>query len=171
MKMIIKNIKSNVINFKMALLVIVFLFPAFTLNSENFSAPIIQPGAPGYPSKVLNESEATNIANTSYINADVKFLQGMIVHHEQAILMSEMADIRTNNKTILDLAKRIDASQKDEINFMESWLKDRDEFNNVLNNSHQNHKMHASMNMEGMATPKQLDDLRNSKSTDFDRLF
>ena len=168
MKMIIKNMN---INFKMALLVIVFLFPAFTLNSENFSAPIIQPGAPGYPSKVLNESEATNIANTSYINADVKFLQGMIVHHEQAILMSEMADIRTNNKTILDLAKRIDASQKDEINFMESWLKDRDEFNNVSNNSHQNHKMHASMNMEGMASPKQLDDLRNSNSTDFDRLF
>ena len=168
MKMIIKNMN---INFKMALLVIVFLFPAFTLNSENFSAPIIQPGAPGYPSKVLNESEATNIANTSYINADVKFLQGMIVHHEQAILMSEMADIRTNNKTILDLAKRIDASQKDEINFMESWLKDRDEFNNISNNSHQNHKMHASMNMEGMATPKQLDDLRNSNSTDFDRLF
>ena len=168
MKMIIKNMN---INFKMALLVIVFLFPAFTLNSENFSAPIIQPGAPGYPSKVLNESEATNIANTSYINADVKFLQGMIVHHEQAILMSEMADIRTNNKTIIDLAKRIDASQKDEINFMESWLKDRDEFNNVANSSHQNHKMHASMKMEGMATPKQLDDLRNSKSTDFDRLF
>jgi len=167
MKMIIKNMN---INFKMVLLVIV-LFPAFTLNSENFSAPIIQPGAPGYPSKVLNESEATNIANTSYINADVKFLQGMIVHHEQAILMSEMADIRTNNKTILDLAKRIDASQKDEINFMESWLKDRDEFNNISNNSHQNHKMHASMNMEGMATPKQLDDLRNSNSTDFDRLF
>ena len=168
MKMIIKNMN---INFKMALLVIVFLFPAFTLNSENFSAPIIQPGAPGYPSKVLNESEATNIANTSYINADVKFLQGMIVHHEQAILMSEMADIRTNNKTIIDLAKRIDASQKDEINFMESWLKDRDEFNNVANSSHQNHKMHASMKMEGMATPKQLDDLRNSNSTDFDRLF
>ena len=100
----------------------------------------------------------------------------MIVHHEQAILMSEMADIRTNNKTILDLAKRIDASQEDEINFMESWLKDRDEFQNIANSSHQDHKMHTSMNhtsmnMEGMATPKQLDDLRNAKSTDFDRLF
>jgi uncharacterized protein (DUF305 family) len=68
----------------------------------------------------------------------------MIVHHEQAILMSEMADIRTNNKTILDLAKRIDASQKDEINFMESWLKDRDEFQNIANSSHQDHKMHTS---------------------------
>ena len=164
--------KKNNLSLKTSrILYILVLSSQLLVANNNENAPIIQPGAPGYPSKVLNESEATNIANTSYINADVKFLQGMIVHHEQAILMSEMADIRTNNKTILDLAKRIDASQKDEINFMESWLKDRDEFNNISNNSHQNHKMHASMNMEGMATPKQLDDLRNSKSTDFDRLF
>ena len=155
---------------KKLLISIIFINTSLFMNADD-NAPIIQPGAPGYPSKVLNESEATNIANTSYINADVKFLQGMIVHHEQAILMSEMADIRTNNKTILDLAKRIDASQKDEINFMESWLKDRNEFQNISNSSHQNHKMHTSMNMEGMATPKQLDDLRNTKSTDFDRLF
>ena len=155
---------------KKLLISIIFINTSLFMNADD-NAPIIQPGAPGYPSKVLNESEATNIANTSYINADVKFLQGMIVHHEQAILMSEMADIRTNNETILDLAKRIDASQKDEINFMESWLKDRNEFQNISNSSHQNHKMHASMNMEGMATPKQLDDLRNTKSTDFDRLF
>ncbi len=163
--------KNNLSLKKSGILYILVLSSQLLVANNNENAPIIQPGAPGYPSKVLNESEATNIANTSYINADVKFLQGMIIHHEQAILMSEMADIRTNNKTILDLAKRIDASQKDEINFMESWLKDRDEFNNISNNSHQNHKMHASMNMEGMATPKQLDDLRNSKSTDFDRLF
>ena len=164
--------KKNDLSLKTSrILYILVLSSQLLVANNNENAPIIQPGAPGYPSKVLNESEATNIANTSYINADVKFLQGMIVHHEQAILMSEMADIRTNNKTILDLAKRIDASQKDEINFMESWLKDRDEFNNISNNSHQNHKMHASMNMEGMATPKQLDDLRNSNSTDFDRLF
>ena len=169
--------KKNNLFIKLSRVLYILVFSSHLLiASNNENAPIIQPGAPGYPSKVLNESEATNIANTSYINADVKFLQGMIVHHEQAILMSEMADIRTNNKTILDLAKRIDASQKDEINFMESWLKDRDEFQNIANSSHQDHKMHTSMNhtsmnMEGMATPKQLDDLRNAKSTDFDRLF
>ena len=136
------------------------------------SPPIIQPGAPGEPSKKLDAEAATDIANTSYIKADVKFLQGMIVHHEQAIIMSEMANQRTNNKTILDLAKRIDVSQKDEINFMESWLKQRNEY---ADNSHSDHHMHEShhmhMNMVGMATPKQLNDLSNSKSTDFDRLF
>ena len=145
------------------------------ISSELIGNPqIIQPGAPGNPSKIINAQEATDIANTSYIKADVDFLQGMIVHHEQAIIMSEMADERTNNKTILDLAKRIDASQKDEINFMESWLKDRDEFIDIQpdnHHSHQGHSMHNHIDMVGMATPKQLKDLSNSDSTNFDRLF
>ena len=147
------------------------LMSAYTFIEADNHAPIIQPGAPGFPSKILNELEATNIANTSYIKADVDFLQGMIIHHMQAILMSEMADTRTNNETILDLAKRIDASQKDEINFMESWLKDRDEFQKNTNHIHQDHHMYKNMKMAGMASPKQLEDLDNSDSTDFDRLF
>ena len=102
------------------------LYPLILVNAENYTAPIIQPGAPGNPSKKLGKA-ATNISNTSYIKADVEFLKGMIVHHEQAILMSNMAAERTNNKTIIDLAKRIDVSQEDEINFMESWLKQRNE--------------------------------------------
>ena len=164
-KTLIKNLK-------------LIFFTALTLHivgSElNQDPQIIQPGAPGNPSKVIDAKEATDIANTSYIKADVDFLQGMIVHHEQAIVMSEMADERTNNKSILDLAKRIDASQKDEINFMESWLKDRDEFKKVVDEHHHNHhdhNMHKYIDMVGMATPKQLNDLSNSDSTSFDRLF
>ena len=166
MKKMIKYMKLNTLNFEMVLLVIVFIFPVLTLNSEDYSAPIIQPGMPGSPSKILDADEATKISNTSYISADVEFLQGMIVHHEQAIVMSNMADERTNNKTIIDLAKRIDVSQEDEINFMESWLKQRNEYINKMQDKH-----HMHMGMVGMATPKQLNDLRNSNSTDFDRLF
>ena len=166
MKKMIKYMKLNTLNFEMILLVIVFIFPVLTLNSEDYSAPIIQPGMPGSPSKILDADEATKISNTSYISADVEFLQGMIVHHEQAIVMSNMADERTNNKTIIDLAKRIDVSQEDEINFMESWLKQRNEYMNKMQDKH-----HMHMGMVGMATPKQLNDLRNSNSTDFDRLF
>ena len=73
-------------------------------------APIIQPGAPGEDSKKLDPEAASNIAGASYVQADVDFLTGMIVHHEQAILMSSYAKKRTNNKKILDLANRIDAS-------------------------------------------------------------
>ena len=91
----------------------------------------------------------------------------MIIHHQQAVLMSSLAGKRTNNETIVDLAKRIDVSQEDEINFMESWLYDRGE--NKKNIPH--HNMHMDMGMAGMATPKQLEDLKNTKATDFDRLF
>ena len=145
-------------------------------------APIILPGAPGEESKNLDAEDATKIANTSYIEADVRFLQGMIVHHEQAILMSSMVGKRTNNPTIVDLADRIDASQEDEISFMEGWLKDRgenvpeenehsmmDHGNNHHNMGHHDMSMH--LDMVGMASPKQLEELENSKSTDFDRLF
>ena len=146
-------------------------------------APIILPGAPGEESKNLDAEDATNIANTSYIEADVKFLQGMIVHHEQAILMSSMVGKRTNNPTIVDLADRIDASQEDEISFMEGWLEDRGEnipgenehsmMDHHGNDHHDmgHHDMSMHLDMVGMASPKQLKELENSKSTDFDRLF
>ena len=139
---------------------------ALSANFDNEDSQIIQPGAPGKPSIILNQDEATNIANSSYTKADVNFLQGMIVHHDQAVLMSRLAEDRTNNKTIIDLAKRIESSQIDEINFMRSWLKERNE--NAFHD-HQNHHMH--MKMMGMASEKQLKDLKNSKSTKFDRLF
>ena len=149
-------------------LFLIFIF-ANTLYANNFNnedSQIIQPGAPGKPSIILNQEEATNIANSSYTKADVNFLQGMIVHHDQAVLMSRLAEDRTNNKTIVDLAKRIESSQIDEINFMQSWLKERDE---NASHDHLNHHMH--MKMMGMASEKQLKDLKNSKSTKFDRLF
>ena len=96
--------------------------------------------------------------------------------------MSSMVGKRTNNPTIVDLADRIDASQEDEISFMEGWLKDRgenvpeenehsmmDHGNNHHNMGHHDMSMH--LDMVGMASPKQLEELENSKSTDFDRLF
>ena len=99
------------------------------------------------------------------MKADVDFLQGMIVHHQQAIVMSQMAEKRTNNKTIIDLADRIDSSQEDEINFMRSWLESREEL------SEMSHSHHQHMNMVGMASEEELQELKDSESTDFDRLF
>ena len=142
---------------------LIILIPNQSLANN---APIIQPGAPGENSKILDPSLASNIAGASYVEADVKFLEGMITHHKQAIVMSKLAKKRTNNKTILDLAKRIDVSQEDEINFMESWLKSRKE---IKTNTPHIHHMH--MEMAGMASPEQLIELENSKSTNFDRLF
>ncbi len=156
---------------KLSLNLVIIFFLIFISNNlltdnNDKNPPIIQPGAPGEASKKLAPELASNIASTSYVEADIKFLQGMIVHHEQAILMSSFASKRTNNKTILDLAKRIDVSQEDEINFMENWLAQRDIA--LINNSE---KHHMHMHMVGMASPKDLDNLKKSDSTDFDRLF
>ena len=52
-------------------------------------------------------------------------MQGMIIHHNQLIVMSNLVDGRTNSPAIIDLAGRIKVSQGDEINFMENWLKER----------------------------------------------
>ena len=131
------------------------------------NAPILQPGAPGEPTTELDPDTAIAIASSSYTTADVEFMQGMIVHHYQAFLMSEMATTRTNNQTILDLAGRIDVSQTDEINFMKSWLDDRAQSipDPAMHNHMHDHKM------MGMATPEQMSQLEASNSIDFDRLY
>ena len=121
---------------------------------------IIKPGAPGQSSEIIGEEQAIQIADSSYVKADVDFLQGMIMHHEQAVLMSSYVQSRTNSKNINDLAGRIDASQKDEIDFMQSWLSDRDE-----------KTMGMMKMMKGMATDYQLEQLRGSVGVEFDRQF
>ncbi len=125
--------------------------------------PIIQPNIPGIESKNLTPEQATDIANTLYTSADVNFMQGMIIHHNQAIVMSNLVDGRTNSPTIIDLAGRIKISQDDEINFMENWLKERDEM------THSSHHTHHSM--KGMATKEQLEELAASLGNSFDQLF
>ena len=173
--MIIKKIK---------LFTILFALFSSLLSADN-EAPILQPGSPGESTKEISAEKASDIANSSYTVADVNFMQGMIVHHEQALTMSRMASQRTNSKAILDLAGRIEGSQEDEIQFMVSWLKNRDEdtaygmghtgMHDAMDHSmHHNmdHDMHHGMHkMSGMASPLQLKNLKNSKSSDFDRLF
>ncbi len=132
------------------------------------TVPIVQPGAPGEATRELDAETAVNIANSSYTVADVDFMQDMIIHHHQALLMSRLAAQSTNNQAILDLAGRIDVSQKDEISFMQGWLQKREEQVPDPTSEHSEHTHHT---MIGMATPEQMTQLAESKSTDFDRLF
>ncbi len=131
-------------------------------------APIIKPGAPGQSAIELTADEAIEIAVTSYSPDDVVFMQDMIPHHHQAILMAELVADRTNTPEIVDLAGRINGSQQDEIEFMQTWLRERGEdvpYPTVHDAMHTDHKM------AGMATPEQMAELAASNGTDFDRLF
>ena len=145
----------------------IFIISGIAPFNVSGNVPILKPGAPGNPTIELDAETAIAIADSSYTDADVEFLQGMIVHHYQAFLMSEMAPSRTNNQTILDLAGRIDISQTDEIDFMKKWLSERGQ--SIPDPSMENNMHHHKM--MGMATPEQMMQLESSDSTDFDRLY
>ena len=129
-------------------------------------APIVKPGAPGQPAQRLTAEQATALASTAYAPADVMFMQGMIVHHQQAVEMAALIADRTSKEEIVSLGGRIDASQKDEMEFMTNWLTDKGE---PLRMEGMGHAAH--MGMMGMATPEQMKQLAASTGTNFDRLF
>jgi len=130
--------------------------------------PIIHPGAPGEPAEELSADEAIEIADNSYSPADVIFMQDMIPHHHQAREMAELVADRTNRPELIDVAGRIDASQADEIGFMQQWLSERGE---DVPDPTAHEGMHTDHSMAGMATPEQMAELAAAESTDFDRLF
>ena len=131
-------------------------------------APIIQPGAPGESLRELSAEEAVKIADSGYSPSDAQFMQDMIPHHHQAIEMAELVADRTNRPELIDVAGRINASQGDEIEFMQNWLRQRDEH---VPEPTAHDAMHTSHKMAGMATPEQMADLALADGTDFDQQF
>lgn len=111
-------------------------------------------------------------------------MQGMIMHHAQAVEMTALIDSHTMNKELRLLGARISHSQSDEINFMKRWLAARGEPTTMkipemkgmdmpgmsmpgMDMSSPKHEML----MPGMLTAKQMDALRKAKGAEFDRLF
>jgi uncharacterized protein (DUF305 family) len=144
------------------------LATVFSVSANAQDITIVQPGAPGQPSKVLSSSEAATIANNSYSQDDVKFMQDMIPHHSQAVEMVALIKGRSNNEDVIDIGGRIDASQADEIEFMQDWLIARGEDVPSGHSHHHTHMSHADM---GMATPEQMAELATLEGAAFDEMF
>ena len=140
----------------------------FVAGSLAAQAPIINPGAPGQPSRELPAEEASRLAGTRYSEADVRFMQDMIPHHHQALVMSRLVADRTNRNELIEVAGRIETSQADEIEFMQSWLAARGE---RVPDPAAHHHMHMSHDMAGMASPEQMAELEAASGAEFDRLF
>lgn len=102
-----------------------------------------------------------------HVEADVRFMQGMIGHHAQALDMATLVPSRTNRPAMRMLAERIDVSQKDEIAFMQRWLTDRGAEAPVPEPGHAHHG-HL---MPGMLTAEEMARLEQARGTAFDRLF
>jgi uncharacterized protein (DUF305 family) len=141
-------------------------------KQSNAASPVVvQPGAPGQPSKKLAASTRATLPRPSH--AEIEFMQGMIMHHSQAVEMTALIASHTENKELRSLGARISSSQSDEIKFMQRWLAGWGESISMpmpgmpsMNMSGQSMAL-----MPGMLTLEQMNALKNAKGAEFDRLF
>ena len=150
----------------------VFFSPAARPQQTDPAKPVVvQPGAPGAPSKTLPPSTRATLPPRS--PADVEFMQGMILHHAQAVEMTAMIPSHTQNKDLRFLGARIASSQSDEINFMKRWLAARGESlpKAVPKMPGMDMPYDTMVRMPGMLTPQQMEALQKAKGVAFDRLF
>ncbi len=145
--------------------IVVALLPLGPTDSHA-QPPIVQPGAPGEPSKRISAEAALDLAGIQFTDADVKFMQGMIPHHAQAIEMTEHLSSRSERDVMHRLAQRIALSQADEIQMMQEWLRSHDQ-EIPQGSAH----AHGAELMPGMLTEDEMDRLEQARATEFDRLF
>jgi uncharacterized protein (DUF305 family) len=142
------------------------------VRAQQPSPPVVvQPGAPGQPSRKLPASTTAKLPPLS--QKDVEFMQGMIMHHAQAVEMTALIPSHTQNTELRTLGARISRSQSDEIKFMKRWLTARGEPVSMAMPAMAGMDMahHPMPLMPGMLTPEQMEALRKAKDADFDRLF
>jgi uncharacterized protein (DUF305 family) len=151
--------------------------PVCAQQADPSTPTVVQPGAPGQPTRTLPPSTRATLPSRSL--ADVRFMQGMIMHHAQAVEMTALIESHTTTKDLRSLAARISHSQSDEIKFMKRWLEARGEPGPAMMpemagmdmSSHSMDSSSHSMLMPGMLTEKQMEALKKAKGEEFDRLF
>jgi len=157
-----KSVGSNVISF----LLIGVLAGCKSAGGGASDTPLLQPGAPGQSTRTISTAEATDLSKVGATAADIKFMQGMIAHHAQAVEMVALINDRTNNVDLKRLGLRIQVSQEDEMNMMRTWLKDHGA---EIPGPHAHHEPGGMM--PGMLTPDEMAKLAAAKGVEFDRLF
>ncbi|MFH8367224.1 DUF305 domain-containing protein [Streptomyces sp. NPDC018031] len=136
-------------------------------DGKKDSPAVIAPGKPGEPAKTLSAEEAEQAGDDDSPNsADFGYVRMMIVHHRQALVMTDLAPDRAESGRVKKLAERISAGQGPEITAMEGWLANH---GGDGKGGHGGHEDHGSM--PGMATEKQLAELRAARGEKFDELF
>ena len=147
---------------------------SISIYAQQSGPVVVQPGAPGQPTRSLPASTRAKLP--PYSQADVVFMQGMIMHHAQAVEMTAMINSHTENKDLHSLGARISRSQSDEMSFMKRWLIARGEqaapaMKPEMHNMHGMNMSEPHMLMPGMLTAKQMDALKNAHGKEFDQLF
>lgn len=103
-------------------------------------------------------------AGSLITEADVRFMQGMIAHHAQAVAMTRLAATAGANPRVLKLAQKIDLSQAGEIVLMQEWLRAYGQFAPDTSSW-------RTMTMHGMLTAEEMAQLAAARGAEYDRLF
>jgi uncharacterized protein (DUF305 family) len=128
--------------------------------------------APATHSGSTSGGPATASSGGRYTEADISFMSGMIAHHAQAVLIAGWAPTHDASPSLRALCERIVVGQKDEIAFMQNWLRDRhQEVPSGDTAQPRMPGMHHHMLMPGMLTDEQLGQLDQARGVEFDRLF
>ena len=132
---------------------------------EPAGSRVVQPGAPGEEPRVLTPEDLDDLQTPTHTDADVRFMQGMILHHEQALVMTALVPERAAREDLPLFARRLEISQEDEIAQMMRWLEARGE--DASNHAEHDHSSH----LPGMLTAAELAELEAGSGRRFDRLF
>jgi len=140
-------------------------------GSTTDAEPIPEPGSTAELEALYHAR--TDSARMRFTRADVRFMTGMIGHHAQALVMSEMAPRNGASSSIQTLAARIINAQQDEIATMQKWLSDREQPVPEIHITGTTLRVDGghAMHMPGMLTPEQIDELNQARGPEFDRLF
>ena len=122
------------------------------------------PGAA--PSSAAPTAASDGAASETHNDADTMFAQMMIVHHEGAIDMADMAVERAESEEVRSLAEGISAAQGPEIEKMTSWLEAWGEEVSPMGGMD-----HGGMDMDGMSQEEAMAELESLSGGDFDRRF
>jgi uncharacterized protein (DUF305 family) len=128
---------------------------------------VVQPGAPGEPSRILSQDELEQVEAPPHKQADIDFMQGMIHHHAQALVMTSMVRDRAASRDLTILARRIELAQETEIETMDRWLTQRDE---EVPDAEDHRNDHGGRGlMPGMVGHEQLEKLAATDGRRFDQ--
>jgi uncharacterized protein (DUF305 family) len=132
---------------------------------------VVQPGSPGEPTKTL--PDGTHAILPPISRADVDFMQGMIMHHSQAVEMTALISSHTEDKDVRAIGAKISSSQADEIRMMQRWLAARGQATSMGMAGMPGMDMSGNTMplMPGMLSAEQMEALRKAHGTEFDRLF
>ncbi|OLR94854.1 DUF305 domain-containing protein [Actinokineospora bangkokensis] len=132
--------------------------------------PVLQPGLPGEPNRTLSADDAASgLPATPPNAADFAYATGMVVHHQQALRMTDLAPTRAANPQLAAFATRIADTQRPEIDMMNRWLTRNGGDDHAGHSGHSGHSDHAGM--PGMATEEELAALEAARGPDFDAQF